>query len=163
MIVLQAGNLPTWQDDERRMHKLERHNTVKAPWGDRSQKIWWVNNVPYDWYDPETKKWQNTVLHYVQCVETWTDAAGDHQSTWTWVSGNPFTRRNELERCNRMARHRWDIEENILVEKPLGYEYKPLCSGIGMRCRGLIISCTLRISSIFWCSTKPRWGRWSFS
>ncbi len=35
MIVLKAGNLPTWQDDARRMHKLERHNTVKAPWGDR--------------------------------------------------------------------------------------------------------------------------------
>ena len=35
MIVLQAGNLPTWQDDARRMHKLECHNTVKAPWGDR--------------------------------------------------------------------------------------------------------------------------------
>ena len=68
------------------------------------------------------------MLHYVQCVETWTDAAGDHQSTWTWVSGKPFTRRNVLERCNRMARHRWDIEENILVEKPLGYEYKPLDS-----------------------------------
>ena len=45
------------------------------------------NHVPYAGYDPETQKWQNTVLHYVQCVETWTDAAGDHQSTWTWVSG----------------------------------------------------------------------------
>ena len=128
MIVLQAGNLPTWQDDARRMHKLERHNTVAAPWGDRSQKIWWVNNVPYDWYDPEDKKWHTTVLHFVQCVETWTDAAGDHQSTWTWVSGKPFTRANVLDRCNRMARHRWDIEEHILVEKHLGYEYKHLYS-----------------------------------
>jgi hypothetical protein len=62
--------------------------------GGSMQTIGWVNHVPYDWYDPETKKWQNTVLHYVQCVETWTDAARDHQSTWTWVSGQPFTRRN---------------------------------------------------------------------
>ena len=34
----------------------------------------------------------------------------------------------EIERCNRMARHPWDIEENILVEKHLGYEYQPLDS-----------------------------------
>ena len=27
-----------------------------------------------------------------------------------------------------MARHRWDIEEHMLVEKPLGYEYRPLDS-----------------------------------
>ncbi len=85
-------------------------------------------NVPYDGYDPEAKAWQNTVLHFVQCVETLADAAGDHQSTWTWVSGQPFTRANVLDRCNRMARHRWDIEEHMLVEKPLGYEYKPLYS-----------------------------------
>ncbi len=36
MIVLKSGNLPTWQHDARRMHKLERHNTVAAPWGDGS-------------------------------------------------------------------------------------------------------------------------------
>ena len=77
------------------------------------------------------------MLHYVQCVETWTDAAGDHQSTWTGVSGQPFTRRNVLERCNRMARHRWDIEENILVEKHLGYEYKHLFRKIPPRKRGM--------------------------
>jgi len=128
MIVLKAGNLPTWQDDARRMHQLEPHNTVAAPWGNRSHEIWWTNGVPYEWKDPETKEWHTTVLHFVQWVETWTDADGDHQSPRTWVSGKAFTRANVLERCNRMARHRWDIEEHILVEKHLGYEYKHLYS-----------------------------------
>ena len=62
--------------------------------GGSMHTIWWVNHVPYAGYEPETQKRQNTMLHYVQGVETWTDAAGDHQSTWTWVSGKPFTRRN---------------------------------------------------------------------
>ena len=29
-----------------------------------------------------------------------------------------------MERCNRAARHRWDIEESILQEKHHGYQYE---------------------------------------
>jgi len=32
-IVLKAGNLPTWQDDARRRHKLVPRNAVATPWG----------------------------------------------------------------------------------------------------------------------------------
>ena len=33
-----------------------------------------------------------------------------------------------VERCNRAARHRWDIEEKILTEKHRGYGYEHLYS-----------------------------------
>ena len=59
------------------------------------------------------------MVHYAVCEETWTDAQGAHHSTW--VSARPFPKGTIVTRCNRMARHRWDIEEHILGEKHLGY------------------------------------------
>jgi len=128
MIVVKDGNLPTWQNDAQRLHQLEPENTWTHQHGDRRQRFWWANHVEYEWKEPETKRWRRTRLHFVQCIETWTDATGDHQTTWTWVSGKPFTDENVLDRCNRMARHRWDIEEYILVEKHHGYAYRHLYS-----------------------------------
>ncbi|CAB3394518.1 hypothetical protein [Kyrpidia spormannii] len=44
------------------------------------------------------------------------------------MSGQPLTAQNVVNRCNRAARHRWDIEEQILTEKHRGYEYEHLYS-----------------------------------
>ena len=41
-----------------------------------------------------------------------------------WISSVPLNRDNVHERCNLGARHRWAIEEGILVEKHLGYQYE---------------------------------------
>ncbi len=68
-------------------------------------------------------------MHYVSCTQTWTDANGDHHvSQWAWVSARPFSKQTVVTRCNRMARHRWDIEEHILQEKHYGYHYTHLYS-----------------------------------
>ncbi|RIV20239.1 hypothetical protein D2Q93_11720 [Alicyclobacillaceae bacterium I2511] len=39
-------------------------------------------------------------------------------------SSRVMTAKNVLERCNRAARHRWDIEETLLTEKHQGYQYE---------------------------------------
>ena len=45
-------------------------------------------------------------------------------SRHAWISSQPLNRDNVHERCNLGARHRWGIENNILVEKHHGYEYQ---------------------------------------
>ena len=66
-------------------------------------------------------------LHVVVCEESWTtrDRAGnetEHHARFAWVSGIPLSTKNVIERCNRAARHRWDIEEHILACKHHGYQ-----------------------------------------
>ncbi len=126
LIVLKDGNLPTLQDEAQKLHRLVPENRMQQRWGDRSQQFWWVNDLGYEWRDPETFQRRTMTVHYVVCHETWTDAQRDHATTWVWVSARPLTRANVATRCNRMARHRWDIEEHILVEKHHGYHYTHL-------------------------------------
>lgn len=128
LIVLKAGNLKALQADARRLRRLVPENVYRTTWGDRTQAFWWVNDLEYEWHDPTTGRRCCTVLHYVVCEETWTDAEGEHTSTWGWVSARPLSKANVVDRCNRMARHRWDIEEHILTEKHYGYHYKHLYS-----------------------------------
>ncbi|MCL4520702.1 MAG: hypothetical protein M1415_03795, partial [Firmicutes bacterium] len=69
--------------------------------------------------------WRNLApnVGYVVCEETWTDAEGiERSSTRAWVSSKRLSTQNVATRCHRMARHRWDIEEHILVEKRHGYD-----------------------------------------
>jgi len=49
-------------------------------------------------------------------------------SRHAWLSSEPLTKENLHERCNLGARHRWGIEEAILVEKHHGYHYEHLFS-----------------------------------
>ena len=46
------------------------------------------------------------------------------RSRHAWISSQPMQARDLHERCNLCARHRWDIENSILVEKCHGYEYE---------------------------------------
>ena len=128
MLVLKAGNLKTFQADAQRQHGLEPQNVYDHVWGNRTQHFWWVNQLDYEWHDPQTGRLCRTVVHYAVCEETWTDAKGEHHSTWAWVSARPFSKGTIVTRCNRMARHRWDIEEHILGEKHFGYHYTHLYS-----------------------------------
>ena len=45
-------------------------------------------------------------------------------SRHAWLSSQPLTPGTLHERCNVAARHRWAIEEAILVEKHYGYHYE---------------------------------------
>lgn len=127
MIVLQDDSLPSVWEEVRGLERLEKHNRLERTWGNRRQRFRWVNNIEYRWGANEKKR---QTIHVVICEETWkeidarTAQIQDKTSRHAWISSQPLNRDNVHERCNLGARHRWAIENNILVEKRHGYEYE---------------------------------------
>ena len=92
-------------------------------WGDRQQEFWWVNQIDYDFKESAGSR-RRIQLHVVGCTETWQENGEDKECHWAWVSSRMLTANNVVNRCNRAARRRWDIEEYILTEKHGGYPYE---------------------------------------
>jgi len=131
MVVLQDKSLPgVWQEYEG-LNKLEGTNQLSTAWGNRRQSFQWVNGIEY-YYGPHERKRQ--IVHVVVCEESWQEVARDSaevvtkRSRHAWISGTPLTRGNVHERCNLGARHRWNIESGILIEKRHGYHYEHVFS-----------------------------------
>jgi hypothetical protein len=127
MIVLQDGSLPSVWEEFRGLGRLERQNHLERKWGNRKQRFRWVNRIEYRWGEQERKK---QIVHVVACEESW-EAIEEHSlkiiaktARHAWLSSVPLSRENVHERCNLGARHRWGIEEGILVEKHHGYGYE---------------------------------------
>lgn len=127
MIVLQDESLPSVWEEFRGLGQLERQNHLERNWGNRKQRFRWVNGIEYRYGEQERKK---QILHVVVCEESWeaigTDSLAVVPKTarHAWISSAPLSRENVHERCNLGARHRWGIEEGILVEKHHGYQYE---------------------------------------
>ncbi len=125
MIVLQDTCLKTVWEEAHSLRKLDiqQENTHEQTWGDRRQAFWWVNEIEYAHGSNHRLK---EILHLVVCEETWEEIEGQKvvqkHSRHAWVSCKALTKRNIHERCNEGARHRWDIENSILVEKKYGYQ-----------------------------------------
>ena len=72
------------------------------------------------------------IVNVVVCEETWEEVSADStriikkKSRHAWISFKPLNKNNLNERCNLAARHRWNIEAGILVEKHHGYHYEHL-------------------------------------
>ncbi len=125
MIVLRDDVLPSVWEEVRGLRMLQPGQEVDQSWGDRRQHFWWVNDIRYEY-----GKRQRLVLHVVVCEETWQEVAPDSGEVVTkkarhaWISSEPLSKGNVHYRCNLAARHRWAIENQILVEKRHGYEYE---------------------------------------
>ena len=124
MIVLPDDSLPSVWHEADGLHRLEPEQTLTTSWGDRQQVFWWANDIEYCYGPNERLRLR---LHVVVCEERWTtrdreDQETEHHARFAWVSGTPLSAKNVVERCNRAARHRWDIEEHILACKHHGYE-----------------------------------------
>ena len=114
----------------RRAAKLEPDQQARRSWGNRLQHFRWVNDIEYRYGTNQRNK---QIVHVVVCEESWEeiDAEGNvatKTSRHAWLSSERLTKRNLHERCNLGARHRWGIEEAILVEKRHGYQYEHLFS-----------------------------------
>lgn len=125
MIVLQDNSLSSvWRTANCRKHEK---NTFKQIYGDRHQEFWWVNNIDYYYGDNKSKKIR---LNLVVCKERWkavnnkTGKIEQKESKHAWISSLKFKKENVDLLCNKIARHRWAIENNILIEKHHGYEMK---------------------------------------
>jgi len=125
MIVLQNKSLPSVWEEYNGLLKIVENNSYKMNWGKRKQHFKWVNDIYY-YYDKDKK----LKIHVVVCQETW--QALDKKigkiipetSRHAWISSEPLGIWNVHERCNLGARHRWNIENGILVEKRHGYQYE---------------------------------------
>lgn len=139
MIVLQDGSLPSVWEEVHGLRELQEKNQLDMTWGDRRQHFWWVNEIEYR-YGTNNRKHQK--VHVVICDESWeeieeqTNNPVTKTSRHAWVSSKPLNHRSVHERCNLGARHRWGIEEGILVEKCHGYQYEHLFSHNWQAMRG---------------------------
>jgi hypothetical protein len=130
MIVLQDDSLPSVWEECEGLAKMEPDQQARRSWGNRLQHFRWVNDIEYR-YGPNQRKKQ--IVHVVVCAESWEeiDAEGNvatKTSRHAWLSSERLSERNLHARCNLGARHRWGIEEAILVEKRHGYQYEHLFS-----------------------------------
>jgi len=125
MIVLKDESLATVWREYNALQGLEPQNIFKMKWGNREQSFKWVNNIDYE-YD----RGKTHLIHVVVCKETWEEfdkRSGDivvKQSKHAWLSNKPLNKQNIHERCNLAARHRWNIESEILIQKHHGYQYE---------------------------------------
>jgi len=127
MIVLKDGCLPSVWAEANGLRPLAPKNRRKMTWGNRQQRYWWVNDIEYT-YDKGPRRPET--LHVVVDEETWEEVdpkTGEivtRESRHAWISSEPIHAENLHQRCNLCGRHRWDIENAILVEKRHGYEYE---------------------------------------
>jgi hypothetical protein len=131
MIVLQDDSLPSVWEEVDGLRGYQEKNQLDLTWGNRRQHFWWVNEIEYC-YGPNQRKRQK--VHVVVCEEAWeeidkeTNEPVTKTSRHVWLSSKQLNHGNVHERCNLGARHRWGIEESILVEKCHGYHYEHLFS-----------------------------------
>jgi len=125
MIVLKDKSLTTVWEEYYVLQGLEPHNLLKMKWGNRKQTFKWVNNIEYQ---DDRKK--NHLVHVVVCKETWEEVDQKtkkivvRKSKHAWISSRMLNKWNIHERCNLAARHRWNIESEILIQKHHGYQYE---------------------------------------
>lgn len=129
MIVLKEDCLKTVWEDAKGLMKLEPENSLHVKWGDRDQEYQWANHVEYGYKDGERTRY--LMLHVVICHETWlenhnhsTGKVEQKETRYAWLSSKPLTEKNVFERCTKIGRYRWKIENNILAEKHQGYNYE---------------------------------------
>jgi len=125
MIVLQDGSLSSVWEEYEGLKKLLPENRYQQNWANRRQRFCWVNDIEY-FYDRLKKQ----TVHVVVCEESWTEVESDtgeivpKTSRHAWISGQSLQLNNIHQRCNLAARHRWNIELEILVVKRHGYQYE---------------------------------------
>lgn len=125
MIVLKDDSLATVWTEYNSLQGMESKNFFKMKWGKRKQSFKWVNNIEYEYDNGKLK-----IVHVIVCNETWqevdqkTNKIVSKKSKHAWISSKPLNRCNIHERCNLAARHRWNIESEILIQKHHGYQYE---------------------------------------
>ena len=125
MIVLQDGSLGSVWEEYDGLIKLLPENRYQQKWANRRQRFCWVNDIEY-YYD----RFKKQIVHVIVCEESWQEVEPDtgevvpKTSRHAWISGQAFQSNNIHQRCNLAARHRWNIESEILVVKRHGYQYE---------------------------------------
>lgn len=128
MINFKEGSMPAVFKEAQTLMKFTPENKVHAMWGNRKQIYTYINNLEYDYIDQETGGVRRLKLNVAQCFEQWVEIKADgsreeNETTYVWLSARALKESNVFSRCTLIARYRWQIENNILVEKHQGYGY----------------------------------------
>lgn len=128
MITLKEGAMPDVWHEAIGLMKWNPENSLHVEWGDRNQLYTWANAIEYCYGENGRFK---EIVHVVNCYESWeenhsrsTGKIEQKKTRYSWISSIALNHRNVFERCTRMGRYRWKIENNILTEKHQGYEYE---------------------------------------
>lgn len=128
MITLKDGAIPEVWKEATGLMWLEPSNSICTYWGDRRQDYMWANDIEYEYGNSSR---QVEILHVVMCYETWsenhsrsTGLVEEKMTRYAWISSRPLNSRNVFMRCTRIARFRWKIESNFLIEKHEGYNFE---------------------------------------
>ena len=127
MIVLKSDSLKSVWDEFDGLGKIEVQNKLEVDWGKRRQSYRWVNDIDYQYGSNDRRR---ELLHVVKCNETWTEVSRhtgkieELHTSYAWISNVPITISNVFNRCTKMGRTRWRLENNIHVEKHQGYSYQ---------------------------------------
>lgn len=128
MLSLKEDSIPDVWKEATGLMRLEPSNCLCAKWGDRDQHYLWANGIEYE-YGNSTR--HTVMLNVVICYETWTEnhshstgKAEEMKTRYAWISSRPLSQKNVFYRCTKIARYRWKIEENFLIEKHEGYSFE---------------------------------------
>mgnify|MGYP002408141004 FL=1 len=129
MINFKSGSIPTVYREAEALMRLTPENMVETIWGDRKQTYTYINELDYEYQNTDTGKKSRMKLNVVKCHEEWEeenkdDKTEEKETTYVWLSSKKLTQTNVFRRCTLIARYRWQIENNILVEKHQGYGYE---------------------------------------
>lgn len=129
MIVLKEDRLPTVWEDALGIMKITPENRLSVKWGNREQVYVWANDIEYEY--KERKRFKRLNLNVVLCYESWqehhsksTGGIEQKETRYAFISSTPLKKGNVFDRCTKIGRYRWKIENNILTEKHQGYDYE---------------------------------------
>lgn len=129
LIVLKKKALKTVWQEATGLMRIAPENRVRVKWGDRNQLYLWANDIEYEYMNAGVQRRLN--LHVVICHESWlkdcvrsTGKVETRKTRYAWLSSKPLSEMNVFQKCTKIARHRWGIENNILAEKHQGYNYE---------------------------------------
>ncbi len=130
MINWKDGNLKSVWDDFNPLKESGLLEVYKKTYKNKKQVFTVMNNKEYVYKNAGQEKLIK--IHLVECIEHWPEEINKEiiwkEKKFAWVSNKQVTYENFHERCNLGARHRWDIEEEILIEKRHGYNIQHVYS-----------------------------------
>lgn len=129
MINFKKGSMPSVYKEAEGLMEITPENALETMWGDRKQTYTFINEIDYEFYNTDIGKKNRVKLNVVKCCEEWQEVKSDGSiekkgTTYVWLSSKEITKENVFKRCTLIARYRWQIENNILVEKHQGYGYE---------------------------------------
>lgn len=127
MITFKEGSMPDVWKESMALIKLESENRLECSWGERQQYYSWINDIEH--YFGDNGRLIETV-NVVVCLEIWeevcrfTKKVKTLSTRYVWISSKTLNSKNIFDRCTKMGRARWSIENNFLILKHYGYNYE---------------------------------------